>query len=134
MCSEGFEPGITLSAVAPFLSGNRTGLVTAAKRDVKTGLFVLELTLESAPAPQRPTRAKVSKPSAAAQAAFCRYAQQLADKLSLARKKPYRLAAFGKAGGQEGYVAATAAAVFLLLAEKKQVDALAILPRLTRAR
>jgi hypothetical protein len=134
-CSEGFEPGIGLTVMAPFLTGGQTSLVTAVTRDAKVGLQIISLKLQPAPITLRvPVKAaKAVKPSSAAKAAFSRYANQLADKLAFAGKKPYRKAAFGK-GVQHGFVAATAAAALLLLAEKKQLDAVAILDRLRKAR
>ena len=130
--AEGFEPGISLSAMAEFLTGRQTSQVIGAKRDPR-GSYLLELLLEPPPV-SRPAPAKAVKPRSAAKAAFSRYATQLADKLTVAGKKPYRAAAFDQRGGQHGFVAATAAAVLLLLSEKNQVDAVAILERVRKAR
>jgi hypothetical protein len=61
-----------------------------------------------------------------------RYSSQLAMRLSGAPGQSFYLSAFGGAFGadRDGLVAATAAAVFMLLVEKKQVQAAAVLRRL----
>jgi len=130
LCTEGFEPGIGLTVMAAFLSGGQSSRVTAVKRDPKAG-FLVSLQLQPVIVAKPP--AKAIKTSSAAKAAFSRYAKQLADKLAFAGKTPYRKAAFGR-GVQQGYVAVTAAAVLLLLAEKNQLDAVAILERVRKAR
>jgi len=131
-CADGFEPGIGLTVMASFLSGRQSSRVTAVRRDAKAGSYVVSLELQPASV-SRGAPARAVKPSSASKAAFSRYATQLADKLAFAGKKPYRKAAFGR-GVQPGFVAATAAAVLLLLADKNQLDAVAILERVTKVR
>ncbi len=130
LCTEGFEPGIGLTIMAGFLSGQQSSRVAAVKRDPKAG-FLVSLLLD--PVTVAKPLPKAVKTSSAAKAAFSRYAKQLADKLAFAGKTPYRKAAFGR-GVQQGYVAVTAAAVLMLLAEKNQLDALAVLERVKKAR
>lgn len=129
LSSEQFEPGLVLTAWASFLPAGQACRVKAVHCGPQAGSFLLDLELLPA------GRLSPVPPPAAAQkppVSFTVYAGELAARLDAAGRAPYYRAAFSHAGPRErqGFLKSTAAAVFLLLAQKGWLDSSELLPKL----
>ena len=137
LTNEQFEPGIPLTAMAAFLPSNMVGRVTAVTRSERPGYFVLELSLRLPP-PAAPKPQPVPAPAAQtlqARQALTRFAAALAGRLEASGNVPLYNAAFECAmvNEKQGFLVSTAVAVFLLLAQKEQVDSAQVLGRLRKS-